>query len=201
MEKVVMITTKRGKNKMYRSCKICGELFYLKPSLFNRKFMCSWKCSGISIRGRSLTEEQKKKISLSSVGKNGTNLGKKFSKEHKDKIRKSQLSLPKEVVALRKEQFSKIRMNATGKDNPAWKGGVSKIGQKLRTSKEYIEWRTAIVKRDGFRCKNCGHINVKFEVHHIESFAKNPEKRLDINNGITYCKPCHRNLHRCLTKQ
>lgn len=39
--------------------------------------------------------------------------------------------------------------------------------------------------------------NVKFEVHHIEPFAKSPEKCLDINNGITYCKPCHRNLHKC----
>lgn len=151
--------------------------------------------------GRELSEETRNKISNSSIGKKGTNLGKKFSFEHKERIRKSQLLLSEEVINKRKEQFNKIRLSASGSKNPAWKGGVSKIGQKLRNSKEYIEWRTAIVKRDGFRCKNCGHINVKFEVHHIESFSKNPEKRLDINNGITYCKPCHRNLHKKCPKK
>ena len=32
-------------------------------------------------------------------------------------------------------------------------------------------------------------------VHHIESYYRCAEKRLDVNNGLTLCASCHAKLH------
>ena len=82
--------------------------------------------------GRKFTEEHKNKISSSNSKphteerkKNISNahLGKKISEEHKNKIR---------------EKFIGLRL---GDKHPMWKGGVSKIRNRLYQSYKYKNWR------------------------------------------------------------
>lgn len=65
----------------------------------------------------------------------------------------------------------------------------------IRHSKEYSEWRKAVFKRDGYECQLCGKHGGKLNAHHKERFVDCPEKRLDIDNGITLCEDCHKQVH------
>ena len=112
-----------------------------------------------------LSEETKKKMSLSKIGKKPKNLS--FIQKMPNK------NFP------------------TGSKHSNWKGGISLEGQKLRSSPIYTLWRINIIKRDDFTCLNCGKRGGLLEANHIYSFADYPQLRLDLNNGITLCKKCH----------
>lgn len=80
-------------------------------------------------------------------------------------------------------------------NNPNWKGGISTENQLIRESVRGRDWREAIYKRDGYTCQECGKVGSVLNAHHIKPFAKYPEHRFDINNGITLCKQCHKIKH------
>lgn len=65
-----------------------------------------------------------------------------------------------------------------------------------RKTPQYAAWRTAVFERDGYRCAICGEVGGRLNAHHIKPFAKYPELRLDIDNGITLCEECHKEVHR-----
>jgi len=68
--------------------------------------------------------------------------------------------------------------------------------RRTRTTKEYREWRESVLERDGSICQECKAENTKLHVHHIKEYSKFPEGRLDIDNGISLCKKCHKKIHR-----
>jgi predicted HNH restriction endonuclease len=56
-------------------------------------------------------------------------------------------------------------------------------------------WRKAVFKRDNYMCKKCGKIGF-INAHHIKEWASNPDKRFDVNNGLTLCIECHGRIHK-----
>lgn len=64
---------------------------------------------------------------------------------------------------------------------------------------EYRQWRTAVYQRDDYTCqccyKNGARKNGGLAAHHIESWDHCPEKRYEVDNGITFCSPCHHSFH------
>ena len=93
----------------------------------------------------------------------------------------------------------------TGKNNPAWKGGITPLVRSLRTCSQYFEWRKVVFARDNYTCTICqdkGYINAD----HIKPFrlivkennilsveeGKKCSELWDINNGRTLCVPCHK---------
>lgn len=84
-----------------------------------------------------------------------------------------------------------------GKNAPNWKGGKTKENKLLRKRKETINWRKSVFERDNWTCRECGDRNGKgkkviLNAHHIQSWAKYPELRWYINNGLTLCLKCHK---------
>jgi len=79
-----------------------------------------------------------------------------------------------------------------GKDNVNWKGGITPENEKIRKSIEFRLWRESVFARDNWICRNCLKRGGKLHPHHILPFAKFPELRFAINNGITLCKECHK---------
>jgi len=75
---------------------------------------------------------------------------------------------------------------------PLVPGGVSTKELLIRASGAYVTWRKAVFGRDNYTCQKCGQRGGILEAHHYKSFAQYPELRLELSNGITLCKSCHR---------
>ncbi len=111
-------------------------------------------------------------------------LGKKLSKEHKEKIGDAH----------------------RGDKSPHWKGGISGIANNIRRISRYADWRLQCLKRDKYTCQHCGEQPGRLHVDHIKSFAVildenkilttqdavNCQELWKISNGKTLCVPCHR---------
>lgn len=106
------------------------------------------------------------------------NIGKKLSKEHKEKIG---------------ETISKIQF---GINNPNWKGGITSENEKNRKNNSFKGWREAVFARDNYTCQKTKIKGVKLHPHHIQNFAEYPELRYEVSNGITLSEKEHRKFHR-----
>lgn len=92
-----------------------------------------------------------------------------------------------------------------GANNNMWKGGITPINAKIRTSLEYKIWRRSVFERDNYQCIWCGVRSGKgkaviLHADHIKPFAYYPELRFAIDNGRTLCKPCHMTTESYLKK-
>lgn len=74
---------------------------------------------------------------------------------------------------------------------PNWKGGISRAYKTGYYSLAYKRWRQEVFERDDYTCQKCGVQSTYLTAHHKKSFAKYPELRYEISNGITYCEDCH----------
>ena len=96
----------------------------------------------------------------------------------------------------RKKQSEKMR----GENAPNWQGGKTEKYKIERERVEYKLWREKIFTRDKYTCQRCKRRRKKgdrviINAHHIHNFAKYPELRFELNNGITLCKECHDKFH------
>lgn len=115
--------------------------------------------------------------------------------EHED-IRRAALDMFTQQLdsALRNLQFDEaltvaFRIDIVGQNGKkrSWRGNH-------RNMPEYAEWRQAVYQRDGFCCQECGSKG-PLNAHHIKSWARYPELRFNIDNGITLCVDCHKTRH------
>ena len=95
---------------------------------------------------------------------------------------------------LKSDNFKNAKV-CYGSNHGNWKGGITPENVRVRKSVEYKIWRESVFSRDNHTCQKCNQIGYNLNVHHINSFAINKDKRMDINNGITLCNECHRKLH------
>lgn len=79
-----------------------------------------------------------------------------------------------------------------GADHHAWKGGTKLQNREGRSSRESVEWRKEILKRDDYTCQICGVRGGKLHADHILPWASYPELRFELSNGRTLCVPCHK---------
>jgi hypothetical protein len=97
-----------------------------------------------------------------------------------------------------------------GERNPRWRGGITPLGHQIRTSKQYLDWRDAIFKRDNYcdffsGVRGGNYLNA----HHIIPFNKIVKRERiktfddamkckalwDIDNGMTMIESSHRAYH------
>jgi hypothetical protein len=104
-----------------------------------------------------------------------------------------------------KTTFKKEDSRVMGKNNPRWKGGITKLQEKIRKLPEYKSWRNGIFKRDNWTCKICKKRGNYIEAHHLKEFnlilkhnniltviqARRCTKLWEMSNGISLCRKCH----------
>ena len=94
-----------------------------------------------------------------------------------------------------------LKSRGIGKYHWNWKGGKSNINHSIRNSISMKDWRISVFTRDKYTCQHCKKKGGTLNAHHIKSFARFPELRFDIDNGITLCKQCHINEHKRLRSE
>ena len=133
-------------------------------------------------KGRKHTEATKKKMREAHKdihwGKDNSRYGKKLSKDTRRKMSKAQEG------------------KHVGKLNVQWKGGVSVENRWVRYGVENRLWRESVFARDNWTCQKCNNRGGDLEAHHIKNFADYKELRTSIENGITFCKKCHKKFHK-----
>jgi hypothetical protein len=183
---------------MNKICLKCGKEFtkpvtYSKKEWEQRKY-CSQNCAN-SATALSNGRPFKK-------GQVSPNKGKKFpERSGKNNPVWSRVEITCEycgkkflVVKSRKDNAKYCSRSCSYSDK-----NKTPINEKIRKSKKYKEWRTAIFERDNYTCQICGARNfkgngktIKLHADHIKPFAYYPELRFDINNGRTLCEDCHK---------
>jgi 5-methylcytosine-specific restriction endonuclease McrA len=107
-------------------------------------------------------------------------------------------------------KFCSLKCRGLGKrdvNSPVYKGehGSKRIRVRIMDMPEYKEWRTAVFRRDGWKCTWCGS-KKNIEADHVHSLAKllreneikTPAQARrcptvwDVANGRTLCRECHR---------
>lgn len=136
------------------------------------------------------TEEWNKKVSKSNIGKKMSNIARtKMSLARKGKVSNSRGKHWKLSEEIKKRIGDAVR-NRPKKDRNLLKryGDANRD----RRSSAYSYWRLEVFKRDNYKCKmgNCD-CRGKIIAHHILSYTKFPELRFNINNGITLCQFHH----------
>lgn len=77
-----------------------------------------------------------------------------------------------------------------------WQGGITEKQCRDSLYEGYKEWRKSVFKRDGYACRICGNNQSGVLVaHHIKKRKDCPELLLDVGNGLTLCKQCHKREH------
>lgn len=122
-------------------------------------------------------------------GRPAWNRGMKMSLETREKQRQAKLG---KVGYWR----NKTRPEIAGKNCYNWKGGINPINHSIRNSLEYKFWRKCVFMRDDYTCQICAERGVVLQAHHIKKFANYPHLRFDLENGITLCKKCHKEVSR-----
>lgn len=139
-----------------------------------------------ALLGKKHTEERKRKNSESHKGKKRP----PFSKETRKNMSLASVGKPKS-----EEHKSKLSAAKLGIKINVWNGYITPENQRIRHDIEYRLWRESVFARDNWTCQKCKIKGGILHPHHIKNFARYPELRFSIDNGITLCKGCHRKFH------
>lgn len=163
----------------------------------------------IARKGKKLSDETRRRMSES---KKGIKIGfrKPPSKEARMKMSKAQKGRHHSLETRRKMSES-----SRGAKSSQWKGGLTPILERIRTSSKYKQWKQDCLIRNEFTCQKCWQMGGKLHAHHIKPFKeliKEVKEYLplmdlydaamiyvplwDVENGITLCKVCHKEEHK-----
>lgn len=178
----------KGKTRIFdKYCQGCSELFFSRSGsrqfceVCNQKRMICPECGGA--KKRPYTQSCSKSCS-----------SKRNFREHDS--RKRQLEEARNSInrgkGISEARTGKPRLDMRGENNPNWKGGVSAEYKDIRSTLEYTNWRRAVFRRDDWTCQSCGERGGRLEAHHIVAFSHDSSLILEVDNGQTLCRECHK---------
>lgn len=83
----------------------------------------------------------------------------------------------------------------SGAANPNYRGGTTPERQLVYASGEWHALIRFVFARDNYCCRRCGAAPRLIHAHHIMPWADHPDRRLDPDNLMTLCMPCHWWVH------
>lgn len=199
-------------------CKVCNYEWSSTPDNLIHKHGCP-KCSKVTSGEKKRKTTKQFKEELSKINPNIEVLGEYIgAREHilvKCKIDGHEWS-PMATTLVNKDnvgnyrgcpkcgarsisEHMKVRMKGlfVGEKHPFWNPNLTdEERNEKRDTQEHVEWRKSVFERDDYTCQCCGQRGGRLNAHHIFSFKTYIHLRLDINNGVTLCKECHKSFHK-----
>lgn len=173
-----------------RKCLECDSYFTIPKERPKQKF-CNRSCANANItRRRHASGDMRGAIEAARKA----NLGAKRTPEQIARM----FAHRKPVVYTPELRAKLSASRPKGKNHWRWVEDRKYLMDKalIRNSFEYKEWHRKVLERDWFTCQQCGYKGKKLNVHHIELFISTPDKRFDVDNGLTLCVDCHRHHHK-----
>ena len=183
--------TKGNKNPNWRCgediiCHYCNKPFHVVPARQKTAKFCSIECKGkwmsANLRGERHPRWQKERPQI------------RYCKQCHIELKQGKTE---PITSFRNRKFCSKScadiggFRYEGKAHPNYK---SDSRREAKRGKHGV-WARSVISRDNGTCQKCGQRNVELHAHHIEPFADFPEKRWDINNGVTLCYKCHWDSH------
>ncbi len=98
----------------------------------------------------------------------------------------------------------------SGENHYNWQGGITILVRQIRNCFKYRQWRSDVYTRDNWICQGCNTKGGELNAHHIKEFslileeynietmeqAELCDELWNINNGITLCESCHKEIHK-----
>jgi len=173
-----------GSDKYYwRNCDYCGKEYQGMG-----QFYCSKSCKLIANPVWDLQEVHPMHQSEVVAKVSKALKGRKLTGEmYLSAIRGLEIGRTKIDLEYRTSQMPR------GKDHHAYIEDRTQLKRSNRRGDPaYVEWRRAVLTRDGFQCKiDNEDCDETLEVHHSLRWADYPDLRYEINNGITLCHAHH----------
>ncbi|MBI3660747.1 FAD-dependent thymidylate synthase, partial [Candidatus Acetothermia bacterium] len=91
------------------------------------------------------------------------------------------------------EHLTAIRKARSGPSSNFWKGGVTPRKDMVFLNR----WRSRIYARDDYTCRLCQRRGGKLHAHHVVPVWADPSLACDLNNIVTLCVDCHRQVNGC----
>lgn len=114
--------------------------------------------------------------------------GRKWTEEQKQRLRivrsRYESSMKRPEVVAKMQIARKITFDTRGRK--------CKERDLIESSRAYKDWRLAVFKRDDWTCQMCLVRGGVLNADHIKPFATHPELRLELSNGRTLCRDCHK---------
>ena len=154
------------------------------------------------IRGKAIERFSNPEYKQRWVGENNPFYGKEHTEEYKTERKRLYKQRFKEnklkgliVKGEHRNKDTEFKIGQiSGSNHHNWKGGITPSIIKQRHSVHYKNWRNGVFERDDYICHRCSTRGGDLEAHHIQSFSKYPLLRYDLNNGVTCCVPCHKEI-------
>lgn len=130
------------------------------------KKYCNLSCSGIAQRGKTVSQDTKRKQKEAKLG-------------------------TKQSAEVIKKRIS----HQLGEKNWRWISDRTEVvGRHNRSlhDPDYKRWRMGVYMRDNFKCRiPSQECKGRIEAHHILTWKDFPDLRYEVNNGITLCHAHH----------
>lgn len=95
-----------------------------------------------------------------------------------------------------KERAKEERKKRRVSNQKRWEGTENQPQRsKHNSDSRYSAWRKKVFNRDDYTCQRCDKRGGEIQAHHIKAWAKYPELRYKVSNGVTMCVACHKILH------
>ena len=180
---------RRQTNVNSKICEICGNEFVIKdwqkPYQFAKQKCCSRSCNAkLSARqciGKKAHNNNQKERVCGWCGK-------------RQMVSPAYADRPYCSVKCMKAHYDSGIMKGSSHWN--WQGGITEKPSRDVLYEGYKEWRKSVYKRDGYKCVLCGdETSGQLQAHHIKPRATHKDLIVDVSNGLTVCKKCHKEIH------